>query len=48
MSGESVNWVGLVSLIAFSVWGVIVLLYIIKDEEKEIERILRGDGNEHI
>ena len=43
MSGESVNWIGLVSLIAFSVWGVILILLYIKEEEKEIERILRGD-----
>jgi len=42
MSGESVNWIGLVSLIAFSVWGIILMLLYIKEEEKEMERILRG------
>ena len=42
MSGESVNWIGLVSLIAFSVWGVILMLLYIKEEGKEMERILRG------
>ena len=43
MSSGSINWIGLVSLIAFSVWGVILMLLYIKEEEKEMERILRGD-----